>query len=364
MGYYGALVPNTAFAKAADQSSYRAGWHYLTNLVGTYWLWVPIVIVIGAVAVPLLRTVAPDDGARRARVVTLGFVLAALLHAAYIVRVGGDYMHGRLLLPALFAFAAPFAVVWMPRARWSVAVLAALSAWALVAGIALRAPESKFGDLTWDDRRLISQQTKDTHPVLAGRRYGAASFGHLQKRLYVGASPSDVAARDIAVNPDVPLPAIMTYAVGATGYLAGVDTYIVDRLGLGDVFTAHLQLTGRGIPGHEKSLPAHYAIARIVRPGTPYDPKDFAVSFIAEWRRGMTMDQLNAYLRRRDDAVPLDRRVAEARRVLQCKDVRRLLDTARAPLTAKRFLTNLVDSVRTYGTEIPWEPSQAIRKLC
>jgi arabinofuranosyltransferase len=362
MGYYGALVPNTAFAKAADQSSYAAGWHYLTNLVGTYWLWVPLLIVV-AVAVWFLRAaLAAHD--RRVFVVAVAFPVAALLHAAYIVRVGGDYMHGRLLLPALFAFAAPFAVVWLPRTRPMLAAVGAVAVWALVAGIALRAPTAKFPALVWDDRRLISEQTNGAHPVLASERFGAATLRRLEPRLYVGLTPANVGESDVQVRRDVPLPAILTYAIGATGYLVGPDVHVIDRLGLGDVFTAHLQLEHRGIPGHEKTLPAHYAIARLVRAGTPYDPNLFAVSPLAEWRRGETLDELRADLHRRDEAVPLAERVAVARQVLQCRDVVRLLGTARAPLTPSRFLHNLVDSVRTYRTEIPWEPQDAKRRLC
>ncbi len=38
-------------------------------------------------------------------------VVAGVLHAAYVVRVGGDFMHGRLLLPGLFLLLCAVAVV-------------------------------------------------------------------------------------------------------------------------------------------------------------------------------------------------------------------------------------------------------------
>jgi hypothetical protein len=53
-----------------------------------------------------------------------------LLDVSYVVAVGGDYMHGRLLLLALFAFRAPVAMV--PATRPHAGAIA----------IALRPPES------------------------------------------------------------------------------------------------------------------------------------------------------------------------------------------------------------------------------
>ena len=61
---------------------------------------------------------AVDARDARANVVVGTLVAAGVLHATYIIVTGGDYMHGRLLLPALFAVAAPgtFAMPHLQRA--------------------------------------------------------------------------------------------------------------------------------------------------------------------------------------------------------------------------------------------------------
>jgi arabinofuranosyltransferase len=115
-GYYGALVPNTALAKNAASSLWAVGRTYATDYVGTYALVVPLVLL----AVAWVRLVLP---ARR-DLSLLGLlvlpVAGGLLHALFVVRVGGDFMHARFLRPVTFAACMPVAVVSVPRAqRWS-----------------------------------------------------------------------------------------------------------------------------------------------------------------------------------------------------------------------------------------------------
>ena len=114
MGYFASLVPSTALAKDSGGLHLAQGWSYLTDLVGTYALWIPLVVL--AVAL-VARSV--EVGERARTIVVVALVLAGVLHGTYIVVTGGDYMHGRLLLPALFAVAAPatFALGASPRRR-------------------------------------------------------------------------------------------------------------------------------------------------------------------------------------------------------------------------------------------------------
>jgi arabinofuranosyltransferase len=44
-------------------------------------------------------------------------VACGVAHTAYVVRVGGDFMHARFLLPSLFAVLLPVAVVAGARGR-------------------------------------------------------------------------------------------------------------------------------------------------------------------------------------------------------------------------------------------------------
>ena len=67
--------------------------------------------------------------------------VAGVLHALYITKSGGDYLHGRLLLPSLVAIVAPFAAVpWRPKLRVPIAVV---GVWALLALTLLRPGEHR-----------------------------------------------------------------------------------------------------------------------------------------------------------------------------------------------------------------------------
>ena len=77
---------------------------------------------------------------------------------------------------------------------------------------------------------------------------------------------------------DERLPAF--YGVGVTSYRLGTDVYVLDLLGLGDPFTAHLRLDRRTIPGHEKPLPAPWIAARLFSPTTEPKESDFPVPFV------------------------------------------------------------------------------------
>jgi arabinofuranosyltransferase len=63
-------------------------------------------------------------------------LVAGLAQAAYVVRVGGDFMHARMLLPALFCVLLPVSVVVVRGWRWVAALL--LVPWVLLSAIAIR----------------------------------------------------------------------------------------------------------------------------------------------------------------------------------------------------------------------------------
>jgi hypothetical protein len=115
MGYFAMVVPNTAVAKEAGDSNWEQGRRYLSDLTDPYGLWVPLAL-LGLV---LVVQVGADLRARAwlRTAARLAPVVAGLLHAAYVMRVGGDFMHARLLLPAVFAVAAPIGVT-VRRPSW------------------------------------------------------------------------------------------------------------------------------------------------------------------------------------------------------------------------------------------------------
>ena len=117
MGYYGLLVPHTAVAKSASDSLWGTGWDYVLNFTGPYNLWLGLALLITAGLVTASRI--PRGAVSRptrlelrtpAMVIAL-LIICALVHFLYVIRVGGDFMHARMLLPPLFALLLPMAVI-------------------------------------------------------------------------------------------------------------------------------------------------------------------------------------------------------------------------------------------------------------
>ena len=110
--YFALVVSNTALAKSAGSAWWSQGAYYLWNFVSPYLLYVPLVMA----ALLLIPRVASwwQRGDRMGTVVLATPVMAGLADTLYVTRLGGDYMHGRLLLPAFFALCL---CVWVTTAQ-------------------------------------------------------------------------------------------------------------------------------------------------------------------------------------------------------------------------------------------------------
>lgn len=106
-GYYGTLVPTPALAKEAALPRWDQGAVYLLDLLRPYWLPVPLL----ALAVAAVAAGRPGRWPAPRRVVLAAPVVAGLLSWLYVVRVGGDFMHARLLLPGLWCLLLPVLVL-------------------------------------------------------------------------------------------------------------------------------------------------------------------------------------------------------------------------------------------------------------
>ena len=146
MGYFAALVPNTALAKEASASYWSQGWRYTLDFAGPYVLWLPLLAVAAWLASLVRSALRQRDTA--AAVLVLAPVLGALAHWLYITRVGGDFMHGRLLLPSLFGLLLPVATVLVPTRAlrgWRGVAVAGVAAWAVAGAFWLRVPYAGQG---------------------------------------------------------------------------------------------------------------------------------------------------------------------------------------------------------------------------
>ncbi len=154
MGYYATVVPNTALAKDAGHLYVSQGWRYAQDFIGAYHLWVTGLILAVVVAV---RLRAQHD--RRIAIITAAMIAAAALNAGYIIAIGGDYMHGRLLLPAFFAGALPASMSLRKRTFTDFGVAGVAGAWALASVVAFRPPPvnvTTFGVAEISDWRTVS----------------------------------------------------------------------------------------------------------------------------------------------------------------------------------------------------------------
>lgn len=358
MGYFAALVPNPAFAKEAGQANWARGVHYLANFGGSYELWWPVPVVLALVG-GLVRD-ALRAGRWRLTVAMLAPSVAGLLHALYVVRVGGDFMHGRLLLPGLFALILPvmtFAPAgWRSLAGGAVAIV---FTWAVVCLVDLRPRVDPSGAVV-EERGFYVALSGNRHPVTREdyAQFSWAREGRLRRALVGRERVVKLVPRSQAFLADPPYPdppsaasagsgvVAVFMAVGVAGDAAGRRVRIVDRLGLADPLGARVHprpqlLSTGGVrparlrPGHEKVLPLEWVIARYADFSSPVG--------------------------RRLARVPA---VSAARRALGCGDVHRLVEAVDSPLTLRRFLANVRLAILLHGFRLDPEPQRAERDAC
>ncbi len=319
-GYYGLLVPGTALAKEAARVRWHDGIVYLQDTVATYWLWAPVGCGLLVLAALVSRRSGWTDRWATIAVALLPMIVG-LLTALYVVRVGGDFMHGRMLLPAITALLLPVLVV--PLTRATVLPVLGVAGWAVVALAGLR---TDYGDRIdpatgiVDERAYWSTAVDVAYPVTArdfvqGRnevRRSVAAVARVDEpalmlldfgRAYDYWRP--YAARDGVDHITIPFSNL-----GMMAAAHPVDVRVIDPMGLANPLAAHSITELGGRIGHDKDLPPAWLIA----------------------------DEVSA----RIPAPGRDAPVRHARTALACPRIQEMLDSIRAPLTPERFWRNLV----------------------
>lgn len=359
-GYYGALVPHPAFAKEASEPYWSQGWEYVDNLFRTYWLWVPLIGLA-------LLSWGPSQIQRLNRRDRAGLVLAvipvaaALVYALYITRLGGDFMHGRLLLPAVFALLLPVAVIPISNPLNLVAALVVVP-WAVISASTLRYEDCDPLGIC-DAHGWSVELAQHPHPVTLDD-YDQQPASPLEQPVSPQASPqyaaAGLAARILATEDrhvlllrdptpggifspgQIPLSpgidaglVVQTGVLGMFSYAAGTDVHVVDVHGLADPIAGRLRLEHRGRPGHEKVLAEAWVVARFADPGS----------------------QLPS-------AAPSAEAVAAAREALACGRPHQLLEAVQEPLTPERFVRNIIASIGLHSLRIDPDPVRAAQEVC
>ncbi|MET9561675.1 hypothetical protein [Streptomyces tauricus] len=331
-GYYGHLVPLPAVTKEASQSLWGRGLVYLGDFAQPYLLWVPAVFV--AVAVLSLCGRGRLRGAGVARVVpVLAPVVAGALCWLYVVKVGGDFMHGRMLLPGLLLMLLPVFVV--PATRVGTLAAVGVGLWAVVCAGWLRMPYGgQIGPAgIADERGVYVRHNADPHPV---RHTFAGAPHHLRYARQVAEAGRSGAAvlvlgKDGWVRGSSGGVTASYVVLGLNGSLVPLDGAALDPIGLAYPLAAHSERVGAGRVGHDKHLPAAWLVAdRGV--GAP------------SWVR------------------PAE--VAAARRALRCGALAELDGAVRGRLTVGRFLRNVAGAWERTSFRFPNDAGRAAGELC
>nr|WP_067786711.1 flagellar motor control protein ZomB [Nocardia amikacinitolerans] len=371
MGYYGLPYPNTAVAKDAGGAKWSQGFTYLWDLVGPYYLWIPLLVllVLGVVAARSAtagaKPAATEGRLRRfsawlrspAAVVTLVLVSGFLL-TIYALRVGGDFMHGRMLLPQLFLLLLPVAVIplrlpegGLRAVNWSFAVI--LIAWLGTLGWALFASGTtaiKTGTKISssgivDERVYYVLNTGHDHPIRAEDYLDypriRAMVNNIQETPNGGLllnSPSFMFW--YIAPPPQPIPdggaghTVYFLNLGMTSMNVPLDVRVIDQMGLAYPLAAHTDRLVDGRIGHDKSL---YPDWVVVDAGM-VDKKPWMPWYLDEkW-------------------------VTQARTAMSCPETQALLISSRDPLTFERFRHNLRNALSFAKYRIERVPKYEIQR--
>ena len=370
MGYYGLLVPGTAIAKDASGSKWPQGLAYLANFNQPYALWVPAILLValGLVLFAIAgrrrlirRAGTPRGYSRLARTVqspaaaVVFIVVSGLLQAAYWTRQGGDFMHGRVLLTPLFCLLAPVAVIpvvlpdgtrlsretgyllagatsvlWLAVVGWSV--------WAAnSSGMGADATRVTYSGIV-DERRFYAQATGHAHPLTAAdyldyprmRAVLVALNNTPDGALLLPSGNYDQWDVVPAIPPPPPPPGappdqqrqvrgphtVFFTNLGMLGMNVGLDVRVIDQIGLANPLAAHTARLEDGRIGHDKNLFPDWAVAEgPFLKKYPYIPPYLD----QDW-------------------------VAQAEAALKCPATDEVLTSIRAPMSPRRFASNLLDA--------------------
>jgi len=352
MGYYGMLVANTAVAKEATLPRVGRGFHYFTDFTGTYWLILPALCLGFGAYRPLAAALRRTVGHRRNLAVLFALPLAGLLNAGYIVVMGGDYVHGRLLVAPLLATCAPVAVVPATR-RYVISLL--VVPWALLCGFTMRTNDgSPFYSST-----IISadQPTGSAATLPAWAVRPPFSRPRTLTGAWVQFDVSEPPVRlDTPTAPGLVTPVVATAQIGEAPYLLGTDIQILDLLGLADPLAAHLLLDRPGqFAGHEKPLPTPWVAALLSAPGT-------TTAQLGRLQAGRP--KLYTPLIPPVTGRSLDVETAWARADLACPAIMAVEFGPDRPLTVSSFFSNMFHSLHDTTVRIPPDPEEAYHQLC
>lgn len=356
MGYYGLLTPHTAVAKSAAGSEWKSGLNYLADLAVPYALWLPLLI---AAIIGIHRVFAPgaqgitEAPVRSRTTAVAAILLCGLLHLIYVVKVGGDFMHGRMLLLPLFALLLPIAVIPVRHMLDAIAITA-VAVWAMV--VAFRGNNNDWSQFdSGEPLRIVDEREFWTYSTKQPRGTGPLTAeDYLDMRIlngYQGAVGklqegdawayryiTDKETREVKwvtvprENDETP-PTIYIMNLGMSSMNAPLDVRILDPIGLATPISARQPRLEDARIGHDKMLPYSWQAAT-----TSADIEE-----LPSW-----MEPSEARL---------------ARQALEQEPFQELFASYREPMSVDRFLRNLEFSLTDGRTlELSKDPREYVAK--
>jgi arabinofuranosyltransferase len=355
MGYYGLLVPNTAVAKDASSIRFHQGVVYLADFTSPYRLWIPLAVLL-VIFLLTAQQLSRADAVRCAATTGSG-----LLMAAYVIAIGGDFMHARMLLPPTFALLLPVMLVPVPvpvpnlRAGLTTASLwllaATIGVWAVGAGLKWRDPNPPSTAIPASgiayERGFWTVYTHQQYPdnaaefVLAGMG-SADATGSLEwlisrdarsgRAVLLFYQGSTYSYASVPLNRPRYSVAITVGLLGLSGAGTPLNGLVVDEHGLSYALGSHQVGDRGGRPGHTKWVIPAWIVAEYSNvtqvPGIP------------------------------------TAQLAAARKALSCGRLAELDQATQAPLTASRFASNFFHSLTLTTFRFSPDPVTAERELC
>jgi arabinofuranosyltransferase len=362
IAYFGLLVANTAIVKSAFSPWISQGVRYLNDFQSNYWLWLPVTILLILFARQNIGRWR--HGRQNEALAFLAPVVGGVLSIGYVTFIGGDFMHGRMLLPGFFSI---MAACWIspPRALRQCLAPATVLIWCAVALCALRWSDGTPANLVIKDERVVEYSlTLSANPVSMGQlshsvwyRYGEA-LHRLALRVPRGSTVLVVAGNPSLWYPKVSTPHVFVLRpsfghyrviaasrpIGQVGYASGPSVYIFDELSLANPISSHFTASHYVRPGHDKIAPLSWELARF---GSTRD-----VAAINRGANGFTYYPITV------------RQVRAAQRAIHCGELGSYLSTITRPLSLGTMASNFLRAFGWTTMSFSSNPTIAQHQLC
>lgn len=341
MGYYGLVVPMPAVSRDVTVFRLGTGWSYLLNFVSPYGLIVPIMALVIGVAAPILVR-GWNSETRRPRAVMVTVTISGVVHVAALVAIGGDFVHARLLLPALFAIVAPFFVV--PARRQFLAAGVVTAIWVPFGALVLRSDgvsSSVLGTMYPSDRRVtyldygFEQRGHPPQGFVGAGMYQVAPFATVLTPLGIQTSDDEVV--------------VVSHNIGLIGYVMGTDVRAIDLDGAIDPVSAHFERGSPWFVGLERPASTPWILATTLDDATAVFPGLLSTS--------------NAVRTDPTGAAAFET-AAWARFTVSCPGFVEFEDRYAGPLSVGQLAINVWGSIGNSLFRIPPNPEAASFSVC